>query len=145
MLLRSKTNFKITYSLEQNINKITKIFLWGLISAIVIIYLLIRNIQHDFSKGVKSGQFDRLSGEGLGMLGFFFFCYFSYSIVWIFKLNALRNNTDFHWKKMQLRVIFIFSVIPTLVIISFLLIASPDPFKHYKKIKRPDHKIEVLI
>lgn len=127
-----------------NPNKIIKIFLWILISSISISFFLLRNIDNDFAKKLESGQTYPTSGEGLGMLGVLLFHYLLYLIVFIdslLRLNRSGNNFDDASKKRKLAIIFIFSIIPTLLIVLSLLIASPNPFKQYQNVKKMKYKI----
>lgn len=99
------------------------------------------NISHDASKLIASRPDEKIYTNGVGMLAFVVFYFTIYQIAFIFWLVILysnRSNIRSIWKKIQLILIFILSILPTLLFVSFLLIKSPNPFKQYplRKIER---------
>lgn len=127
------------------VNKIVKVFLFVLLTSIVLMFALYWNIGHDFSKQVESGQLEPISGEGLGILGYLLYYYIFYTIlfvIWLSILNGKKDEVTYNSKRNQLGVIFIFSILPTILILIFLILASPKPFKRYQYVKRLEHEIE---
>ena len=127
------------------INKIVKAFLFLLLASIVLIFALYWNIGRDFSKQVESGQVEPISGEGLGILGYLLYFFIFYTIlfvIWLSILNSKKKEVSYNSKRNQLAVIFIFSILPASLIVIFLILASPKPFKQYQYVKRLEHEIE---
>ncbi|MCK5857402.1 MAG: hypothetical protein KAG64_07925 [Bacteroidales bacterium] len=122
-------------------DRLIKYAIWGLLIGIVIIILALLNISYDASKLVASRPDEKIYTEGVGMLAFLVFYFTIYQIVFIFWLVILfsnRSNIRILWKNIQLILIAIVSILPTIVFVVLLLIQSPNPFKQYplRKIER---------
>jgi hypothetical protein len=129
----------------ERINNLVKLSIWILIVSIVLIIAIYLNIGRDFQKQVVSGHLESISGEGLGILGFLLYYYLFYLIVfiiWLAILNYKKSGISYNSIRNQLWIIFIFSILPTIFILLFLLLSSNSPFKQYPHIKKLAHEIE---
>ena len=77
---------------------------------------------------------DSYSWVGWGAWAFilsFFILYTIVFIIWLRRLYLNRDTIKLQSKKLQLFIISIFSIIPALLLIVFLMNNSPYPFKNY--------------
>lgn len=108
-------------------------------------FVLLWNVGYNVDKMIDSGGYSPTSFEGLGMMGlllYFYFIYLLIFIIWLFILNSCKNTVNNKWKLVQLIPIFIFSIIPTILIEIVLIYSAPNPFKQYPKVQRLEHEIE---
>lgn len=122
--------------MNQILDKAVKIILAFLLLSALTIVLIFLNIGNDFGKMVESGQLQRVSGEGLGLLGLFLFGYVAYLLLFMCWLGALiiaKDRLTIGSKQIQLILIVIFSVLPTTVVLFVMFKKSPNPFSEYRQ------------
>lgn len=120
------------------LDKTLQIFRWHLTMAIPFIVLLFINILNDHRKEVESmREVGGINGsEGIAFIGIFlifFVCYLLIFIALIWYNHYDKTPTKRILKIVQVSIFSIFAVLPSLIVVSFLLYISPNPFKQYQK------------
>jgi len=109
--------------------KIEKIFFWIFVLSVLLWVALFWNI----GRWIDAQNASSTAFEGFGMTAYLLFYYFIYMfifVLWLIILIVNKDSIHLKWKRVQLILIFVFSIIPTLFIDIFLIIKLPK-YKHH--------------